>query len=127
MKKKWTSSAFWLSVTGALIVVINALANVFHFKVDEVAITSIATSVIGLLVVLGILTKDTKKQEIKKENNNAKLENNKGVDSAVDETEFEEKIKEGISKTENNIKEEIIFNQNAEINSKTNEDETLNQ
>ena len=105
MKKKWTSSAFWLSVTGALIVVINALANVFHFKVDEVAITSIATSVIGLLVVLGILTKDTKKQEEKKVDDNEQLNNNEKIINE-DEIELKEENKEIKEKTENVAKED---------------------
>ena len=65
MKEKFKSYSFWMSVTGAVILVLNNLGKVFGFTVDNQAITSIIDSVCGMLVVFGILTmpKSTTKKE----------------------------------------------------------------
>lgn len=115
MKKKWTSSAFWLSVVAALIVVINALAKVFNFKVDEVAITSIATSVIGLLVVIGVLTKDTKKQQKEDEDINIDNTTEPNLDD-ITEDETKANLDE-VTEDETNVKKENGDNNSPNLKS----------
>lgn len=88
MKEKFKSYKFWISVLAGVIVLINTLGAVFKFSVNEVAITSIATAVLGLLVILGIVKKEeksTKDEQIEQQ-------------SPVDETsnEIEEQIEQKI-------------------------------
>lgn len=93
MNNKLKCSAFWLSATAGVVVLLNSLAKVFNFKVDEVAITSVATSVIGLLVVLGVLSKpdknknETEETQIEKEqqeNTNQQNEQEENIEVNVE-------------------------------------------
>lgn len=65
MKNKFKSYTFWLALVGAVIILINTLGTTFGFGVDEVAITSIATAVLGIFVTLGIVHKDSKSEQEK--------------------------------------------------------------
>lgn len=65
MKNKFKSYTFWLALVGAVIILINTLGTTFGFGVDEVAITSIATAVLGIFVTLGIVHKDSKNEQEK--------------------------------------------------------------
>ena len=65
MKNKFKSYTFWLALVGAVIILINTLGTTFGFGVDEVAITSIATAVLGIFVTLGIVRKDSKNEQEK--------------------------------------------------------------
>jgi uncharacterized membrane protein len=56
MKEKFRSYSFWISVTGAVILVLNNLGKAFGFSVDNESILSIIESICGVLVVFGILT-----------------------------------------------------------------------
>lgn len=56
--KKFKTYTFWISLLGAVIVLINALGTTFGFGVDEVAITSIVTAILGVFVTLGLIKKD---------------------------------------------------------------------
>ena len=60
MKNNFKNYKFWLAVLAAVIVLINALGAVFNFSVNEVAITSIATAVLGVFVALGLVSKNSK-------------------------------------------------------------------
>ena len=72
MKNNFKNYKFWLAVLAAVIVLINALGAVFNFSVNEVAITSIATAVLGVFVALGLVNKNSKE-----ENENVTLEKDK--------------------------------------------------
>lgn len=63
MKEKFKSYSFWMSVTAAVILVINNIGKVFGFTVDNSAITNIIDSVCGVFVVFGILTMPNKKED----------------------------------------------------------------
>ena len=67
MKEKLKSYKFWISVLAGVIVLINTIGAVFKFSVNEVAITSIATAVLGLLVILGVVKKEDKTDEDNKQ------------------------------------------------------------
>ena len=67
MKNKFKSYTFWLTLIGAVIILVNTLGTTFGFSVNEVAITSIATAVLGIFVTLGIVHKDSKSEQEKKQ------------------------------------------------------------
>ena len=62
MKNKLKSYKFWMAVLGGVIVLINTLGAVFNFKVNEIAITSIFTAILGIFVILGFVDKDNEKK-----------------------------------------------------------------
>lgn len=62
MKNKFKSYTFWLALIGAIIILINTLGTTFGFSVNDVAITSIATAVLGIFVTLGVVHKDSKNE-----------------------------------------------------------------
>jgi uncharacterized membrane protein len=57
MKQKIKSYGFWMSLTMAIIVVLQALGKAFSFTVNEEMIVSIVSSVVGVFVVLGFVNK----------------------------------------------------------------------
>lgn len=67
MKNKFKSYSFWMSVTAAIILVINNLGNIFGFEVDGNVITKIVDSICGVLILFGVITM-TKKDEESAEN-----------------------------------------------------------
>lgn len=84
MKEKFKSYSFWMSVTAAIILVINNIGKVFGFTVDNSAITNIIDSVCGVLVVFGILTMPNKKEDIP-------LSTQENIKTEQDKTEIEKK------------------------------------
>ena len=100
MKNKFKSSAFWLSLTAGLIVLLNSLGSALNFSVNEVAITSVATSVIGILITIGVLSKD-KSSKTQNTVENTNLENAlNDVCSSIEEktSELQEKVEEKSNK-----------------------------
>ena len=138
MNNKWKSSAFWLSVTAGVIVVLNSIGKAFNFNVNTVAITSVATSVIGLLVVIGVLTKTDKNisktnqennnetnytqieeksqddETITNETNNFKVANEQSLEEFVNilQSEIDDKIKD-LTEESNNASQYITKNENT--------------
>ena len=60
--KKMKSYSFWISLTGALIIFINCLGNIFGFKIENAVIENVIMSFAGILVVFGVVTKDNKNE-----------------------------------------------------------------
>lgn len=56
MKGKFKNYSFWMSVAGAVVLLLNNLGKVFGFSVDNEAFCSIVDGVCGVLVVFGVLT-----------------------------------------------------------------------
>ena len=83
MNKKYKDYSFWMSVSAAVVLVINNLAKAFGFKFDNEIFTQIVDSVCGVLVVLGILTMSTKD---KKQNDDSQknTEQNKDTENKDD-------------------------------------------
>ena len=64
MKKlinKCSSYAFWVGLSSAIVVLVEAIGKLFGFSVDSYAIDEFIMSICGVLVVLGIVTKDKPK------------------------------------------------------------------
>ncbi len=74
MKNKIKSYGFWTALAGAVVVLVNALGQMFGFSVDNEIITNVIMSIAGLLVVLGVVTMpkgDSNQQEGKSEETDA--------------------------------------------------------
>ena len=67
MKEKLKSKRFWLTLVGAVIVLLQAVG----LKVDVPAINEIVTAICSIAIVLGVMIEDTKtknSQESESEN-----------------------------------------------------------
>lgn len=89
--KKMKSYSFWISLTGALIIFINCLGNIFGFKIENTVIENVIMSFAGILVVFGVVTKDNK-NENEEENieEEETFEEEEIVENKEDETLSEE-------------------------------------
>lgn len=109
MKKlfeKMKSYSFWVSFSGALIIFLNCLGNIFHFQIQNEVVEDVIMSIAGLLVVLGFVTKETgdeseedEKQEIDKTNEdedmkNEEKEEEKSSNESENSTEIEDEKRE---------------------------------
>ena len=61
--KKMRSYSFWVSFSGALIILLNALGRAFGFEIESKVVEDCVMSVAGILVVLGIVTMKDKTSE----------------------------------------------------------------
>lgn len=86
--EKMKSYSFWISLTGALIIFINCLGNIFGFKIENAVIENVIMSFAGILVVFGLVTKD---------NNNENEEENIEEEETFDEEIVENKEDEALS------------------------------
>ena len=60
MKKflnNFKSYGFWVSLSGALIILANAIGRAFGFSIENQLIEDLIMSIAGVLLVLGIVTK----------------------------------------------------------------------
>ena len=75
MKNKIKSYGFWTALAGAVVVLVNALGQMFGFSVDNEIITNVIMAIAGVLVVLGMVTmpkgEDSNQQEGKSEETDA--------------------------------------------------------
>lgn len=81
MKQKFKSYGFWTALSGAVVVLVEALGKCFGFTVDNEIVSGVIMAIAGVLVVLGVVTmpKDNKvdKQESEsKETKESDKENN---------------------------------------------------
>ena len=74
MKDKFKNYSFWISVTGAVILLLNNLGKVFGFSVNNEAIYSIVDGVCGVLVVFGVLTINKTKKDTQQIENTEKTQ-----------------------------------------------------
>ena len=69
MNNKFKSYSFWMSVAGAVILVINNIGKVCGFAIDSEIVTEIVDSVCGVLILFGVITMS--KDDDKEINNNS--------------------------------------------------------
>ena len=85
MMKKFRTYAFWVALSGAIVILVQSLGKLFGFQIESVLIENVIMSICGVLVVLGIVTNSTDETNNKdnlKDNNSTKPD---------DETEDENK------------------------------------
>ena len=68
MKQRLKSYKFWVSLSASVILFVNALGNLFGFRIDEVAMESVIMAFCGVLVVLGFVDKSKENQSEEKPN-----------------------------------------------------------
>lgn len=56
MKEKIKSYGFWTALAGALVVLVDALGDLFGFSVSDEIVSGVVMAVAGVLVVLGVVT-----------------------------------------------------------------------
>ena len=78
--KKFRNYGFWISLTGAVILLLQTVGKYFGFSVNSEMISEIVTCVCGILVLLGILIKP-----VDEENND--VTTNDETDNSTDNPE----------------------------------------
>ena len=53
---KMKTYSFWVSFSGALIILLNAFGRIFGFQIENQIVEDCVMSVAGILVVLGVVT-----------------------------------------------------------------------
>lgn len=80
MKNKFRSTGFWLSLTGAVLLVIQQFGLAYGFNVNSELVNGIVSSVLGCLVMLGVLipskSEVSTNPELLDETTNDELEDN---------------------------------------------------
>ena len=116
MKNNFSSYAFWVAVTGAIVVFLQNLGKVVGFNFNSSAFESIVLSFCGILVVLGVLNQN------KDENSDLKEDEPNLKDSSNENEELSKEIKaeneENIAKTNN----ENIENNENDIKNETSDE-----
>ncbi len=91
--KKIKTYAFWVALSGSIVILVESVAKLFGFSIDSSTIENVIMAICGVLVVLGIVTKDSKsskqsmdnKDVIKNVDNKTTIsEDNKSVTIAED-------------------------------------------
>lgn len=63
LKQKMKTYSFWMALTGAVILVLQTIGKECGFSIDDKVITGIVSSVCGVFIVLGIISKPSIKNE----------------------------------------------------------------
>lgn len=105
--KKIKSYSFWVSLSGAIIVLLNALGNAFGFEIENKVVEDCIMSFASLLVVFGIVSngKNSKNEEENEKQND--ILNDVGEKGNVEEIVIEEKLN-------NDVEEEIVVQEFGE-------------
>ena len=80
MKNKIKSYGFWTALSGAVVVLLNAIGECFGFSVDNEMVSGLIMAVAGILVVFGVVSmpKDNKNST---EDDNINGKENTEIDS----------------------------------------------
>ena len=80
--KKFRSYSFWVSLSSAVIILLNAFGKVFGFSIQNQVVEDCIMAIAGILVVLGIVTmnksdktKDEQNEENSDENDDENSDN----------------------------------------------------
>ncbi len=88
--KKMKTYSFWVSFSGALIILVNALGRAFGFKVENQVIEDCIMSIAGILVVLGVVTMGDKKIKNDDKSGDDVLDENEEKNDSENDTITEE-------------------------------------
>lgn len=112
-KNRLTNYNFWISIVSAVLLILQA----FEFHFDIMYINEIATAVLGLLVVIGIINDPTKTS--KNEKNSAQKTDENNQDNLVEnENKSTEEIQENLN--------QIIQLETEKISTTTNQNDSKN-
>lgn len=79
LKSLVKSYSFWTALAGALVILVNALGNIFGFKIEEKLISDIVMAVAGVFVAFGIVTLPASTKE--KTTNSSEQTNEESVET----------------------------------------------
>ena len=116
--RKMKTYSFWVSFSGALIILVNALGRAFGFKVENQVIEDCIMSIAGILVVLGVVTMGDKKiknddksgddvldeNEEKSDSENDTITEENGEDFVLNEDKTDENLNKNDKTEEKNEK-----------------------
>lgn len=72
--KKFCSYSFWVSLSGAVVILLNAFGRAFGFKIENQVVEDCIMAVAGVLVVFGICFKSTKENPETDKNEEEKVD-----------------------------------------------------
>ncbi len=91
ISNKLKSYSFWISVGGAIGLVIQSFARAYGFAFDEAIINDIVTSICGLLVVFGVISAPTIPSDVRVDSIIGKEEKTEEVDKDSSDEEPKDK------------------------------------
>lgn len=98
MKNRIKSYSFWTALSGAAIVLLNALGDCFGFSINDELVKGLIMAVAGILVVLGVVTmppkeenKDNMEQDALEVQEQEKEENSNQEETKIEEKKEEDK------------------------------------
>ena len=75
MKDKFKSYSFWTALSGAVVVLLQALGKCFGFSIESDIITGIIMAIAGILVVFGVVSMPNDSAKQNEENEKTDIEN----------------------------------------------------
>ena len=60
--KKIKSYGFWVALSGAVVLLVNSLGEIFGFAVEDQVISNLIMAVAGVLIVLGVVNMPSKEE-----------------------------------------------------------------
>lgn len=106
--KKMETYSFWVSFSGALIILVNAIGRAFGFKVENQVIEDCIMSIAGILVVLGVVTMGDKKIKNDDKSGDDVLDENEEKSDSENDNIIEENSEDFVQnedKTDENLNE----------------------
>ena len=85
--KKFKNGGFWVSLVSAILLILQAI---FGWKIDNAFVTEISSSVLGLLVVVGIVKDHSATKKSKDDTNSTPDETISPDDKDASKTEIEQ-------------------------------------
>ena len=113
LKQKVKTYSFWISLISAVLIVVRIIGEHFGWFINESLIMDIVTGVCGILVLLGILSSPTNKEEPMEETINNLQEQSK--QAIAEQKELTKTIQQDITEKQLSLEEQIaLLKQNAQ-------------
>lgn len=68
--KNFKSYGFWTALSGAIVVLLNAIGKCFGFSVEEEIVSNVVMAIAGILVVFGVVSMPKKDKTDSQESDN---------------------------------------------------------
>ncbi len=95
MKDKIKSYSFWTALSGAVVVLLQAIGDCFGFSIQSELVSGIIMAIAGVLVVFGVVSMPNKDgstdKECEEQTENQAEENSEQTEDQAKENETEEK------------------------------------
>lgn len=94
MMNRFKTYAFWLALSSAIVILVQSLGKLFGFEIESSVIENVIMSICGVLVVLGIVTKNPENNEKEEVNQNDEQIENEGYSQIVNNKDESNEIQE---------------------------------